>query len=308
VVNNKVIVFGGSGFVGKHITKKLVEAGYVVTIPTRNPDNISHLKLLGDNVKPVTVDINNYYQVNQLVSQQNMVVNCIGILYPTQNNSFSQIHSKFPLILSGIIKQYDHIKSYVHLSAIGADYKSSSQYAQSKGYGEVAVMANIKYATILRPSIIFGREDNFINLFANMAKFSPFLPAIGGGKTKFQPIFVEDVATSVLHCLTNNKTKGKIYELGGDNIFNFKDILKLAMKVAGVWRPILPIPFIIAHFQGLVIEKLMTHPLLTRDQVLLLKSDNVVNNDNKSVLTIKDLEIQPMELNEKVYANYPTNS
>ncbi|MGL4240405.1 MAG: NAD-dependent epimerase/dehydratase family protein, partial [Beijerinckiaceae bacterium] len=196
------------------------------------------------------------------------------------------------------------IRDLVQMSAIGADAGSAAVYAQSKAAGETAALAEVPSSVILRPSIVFGPEDNFFNQFAGMARVLPFLPLIGGGETKFQPVFVGDVAEAVAAALDGKARPGAAYELGGPAVMSFRQILEYILAETGRSRPLVPLPFPIAELQGRMLELLPFRPLLTRDQVLMLKSDNVVSAAAKGEgRTLEGLGVAPESV-ESIVPSY----
>jgi len=282
-------VFGGSGFIGRQIVKRLCDAGYIVRVITRVPEHVNLWSLKGSKgrVLPVLCDYRDFQNITQAVAGCDVAVNTIGILFEkSKRQNFHALHTLLP---SDIAKacQKAGVKSFVHISALGVDV-GHSRYAQSKHSGEKAVMSHFKDATILRPSIVFGAEDNFFNMFAKMAKFLPFLPLIGGGKTRFQPVYVGDVADATIAALDKPEAKGTIYELGGPDVADFKTLYKIMFSYTKQPRLLVPLPFFIAKVQALFLQMMPT-PLLTRDQVESLKSDNIVNAD---MPTLKDLGIE----------------
>ncbi|MEK7802449.1 MAG: complex I NDUFA9 subunit family protein, partial [Pseudomonadota bacterium] len=217
-----VTIFGGTGFVGRHIIAVLVAAGARVKVATRHKNSAYLLRLYGTTgqVVPVSVSYKSEDSVDAAIAGSTMVVNCLGILQENgKNNLFSHVHNDIPLWMARSCTKR-HITRFVHISALGVDH-SRSRYAISKIKGEFGVTSVYPAATILRPSIIFGPEDSFFNRFAALAKISPALPLIGGGHTRFQPVYVGDVAKAVLTALTNPQTAGHIYELGGPEVLSF---------------------------------------------------------------------------------------
>lgn len=290
-LNNKTVtVFGGTGFVGAHLVHYLSKAGAQIIIPSRSPRSAYALKTQGNigQITAVACDIRDKKQLSKIIDASDYVVNLIGILSETKKCRFDDVHHQFPKTLSELCAKAN-VTKLVHISAIGADKKSASHYQQSKAKGEASIVKNTPNATILRPSIIFGPEDNFFNRFARMTSFSPFLPLIGGGKTRFQPAYVNDVAQAIMTCLTQTDTDGKTYELGGPHIYSFKQLMQSVCRFTNRKRYLMPVPFWLATLKSHVL-KLFPTPLLTPDQVRSLKNDNVVGDD---ALTLKDLGIQP---------------
>jgi uncharacterized protein YbjT (DUF2867 family) len=228
-------------------------------------------------IMPVQANLRYPDSVVRAVDGADAVVNLVGILYETGRQSFDAVQAEGPRAVAKAAARAG-ITSVVQMSAIGADAASPAAYAQTKAAGEKAVLAEVPSAVILRPSIVFGPEDNFFNQFAGLARMLPALPLIGGGETKFQPVFVGDVAEAVARALEGGATAGAAYELGGPKVWSFREILEYILKETQRSRPLVPLPFPIAELQGRILQMLPMKPLLTRDQVLMLKSDNVVSD------------------------------
>jgi NADH dehydrogenase len=287
-------VFGGSGFIGRYIVKRLAKEGWVVRVAVRDPANAYFLKPLGNvgQIVPMPVRVQDPETVKWAVEGADAVFNLVGILYePGGDQSFESVQQKGAGSIAEAAAAAG-VKRLVHISAIGADESSDSVYARTKALGEKAVRAAFPGATILRPSIVVGPEDDFFNRFAAMARISPALPLIGGGKTRFQPVYVGDVADAAMAALHDDKSKGQTYELGGPRSYTFKQLMELMLKVIGRKRMLLPLPFEVAAFQARLAE-LLPKPPLTRDQLKLLKSDNVVSEGAK---TFADLGIKPQAI------------
>lgn len=281
------VVFGGTGFVGRAIVGRLAQAGYTVRIPTRVLAHAEPLRQLGavGQVVPVVTNVRSAAQVGDAVRGADVVVNCIGILAQSRTQRFDVVQGEVPGILARAALAAG-VRHFVHLSAIGADANSASAYARSKAAGEGMVRAIFPSAVILRPSIVFGAGDSFFNRFARMAQFAPALPLIGGGTTKFQPVYVADVAAAVVAAL---RAPTGTYELGGPAVYTFKQLMQLTLKTIGRSRCLVTVPWWLAFIQGRVLERL-PGKLLTQDQVVLLQHDNVVGAGAK---TQADLGITP---------------
>jgi NADH dehydrogenase len=287
-------VFGGSGFIGRYIVSRLASEGWVVRVAVRDPASAYSLKPLGNvgQIVPVGVRVQDPQSVAEAVSGADAVFNLVGILYePGGEQTFEKVQQQGAGTIAEQAAQAG-VPRMIHVSAIGADENSDAVYARTKALGEKAVLAAMPSATILRPSIVVGPEDDFFNQFAAMARFSPALPLIGGGKTRFQPAYVGDVADAAMAALHNADTKGQIYELGGPRIYTFKQLMELMLKEIGRKRLLLPIPFGVAHVQARFAE-LLPKPLLTRDQLKMLKRDNVVAADAKG---FAELGIKPQAI------------
>jgi uncharacterized protein YbjT (DUF2867 family) len=289
-----VTVFGGSGFVGRHVVRALAKRGWRVRAAMRRPDLAGHLQPMGGVGQVMAVQANLRYvdSVVRAVDGADAVVNLVGILSESGKQRFGNVQAEGARAI-GMACARAGITNAVHVSAIGADRKSASIYARTKAEGEMGMLIGAPTAVILRPSIIFGPEDNFFNQFASLARILPALPLIGGGETKFQPVFVGDVAEAVALALEGKARPGAVYELGGPAVMSFRQILEYILTETGRNRPLVPIPFGIAEIQGRILEKL-PGALLTRDQVILLKSDNVVSDAAvKAKLTLEGLGIRP---------------
>lgn len=295
-----ITVFGGSGFIGRHLVRRLARQGWTIRVAVRRPSAANFLKPLGDvgQITPVRVSIQDPVAVQAAVSGARAVVNLVGILYERGNRSFAAVHARGAHTVASACAEAG-VQRLVHMSAIGADLHAEAEYARSKGAGEAAVKTAFPKATILRPSVVFGPEDDFFNRFAVMARLSPALPLIGGGHTRFQPVYVGDVAEAIAACLIDPATGGKTYELGGPRVYSFKELMELLMAQIGRQRLLLPLPFALASFQALFLEKLPVPPL-TRDQVTLLRRDNVVSAGS---LGLSDLGITPTSV-ESIVPTY----
>ncbi len=273
-----VTVFGGSGFLGRHTVRALAKAGYRVRVATRWPNRAQHLPPMGQvgQIQLFKCNVLEADQVAAAVARCDAVVNLVGILSAGGGQGFDDVHVDAAETIAKAARTAGAV-SLVHVSSIGADAESESRYARSKAEGEARVRAAFPEAAILRPSIVFGPEDNFFNKFAAMARLLPGLPLIGGGKTKFQPVFVGDVAEAIAKCLADPATRGRTYELGGPNVYSFKELMEFVLEATGRngKRLLLPVPFPIASIQGAVLG-ILPKPLLTLDQVRMLKVDNVV--------------------------------
>lgn len=273
-----VTVFGGSGFVGRYIVRGLARRGYRVRVAVRRPAEAYYLQPFGDvgQIQVVQANLRDPDSVAAALNGASAAVNSVGILYETSKQGFDSVHTDGAANLAKAAAEAG-LASLVHISAIGADPLSPSEYAQSKAEGERAVQLAFPGAVILRPSVIFGPEDDFFNQFAAMARISPALPLIGGGDTMFQPVFAGDVAEAALRAIDGGQQSG-IYELGGPEPMSFRGILEYILKTTGRSRLLVPIPFPIAKIQAWFLEK-WPWPLLTVDQVLLLQSDNLVSSE-----------------------------
>ena len=271
-----VTVFGASGFIGRNIVRELAKRGVRVNAVCRDVEHAKFLKPMGvvGQVTPMRADVTDPDAITRAVTGASAVINLVGILHSSGRNTFDAIQATAPGLIAKAAKQAGATK-LVHISAIGADSESGAAYARTKAQGEEAVRGAFPQATILRPSIVFGPNDAFFNRFASMAMVSPFLPLIGGGRTKFQPVYVDDVADAAMAALDLPEAAGRTYELGGPTVFTFRELMDLTMKVMRRKRLLVEIPFWAAKIQATVLE-LLPSPPLTRDQVELLKTDNVM--------------------------------
>lgn len=283
-------VIGGSGFLGRYVVRELARGGWRVRVICRDPDAAGALRTSGS-VGEIVIehgDLTRPETVTDKLAGSTDVINLAGILFERGRQTFAALHAQGAEKLAQAAKAQG-VGRFIHVSALGVDKAKGAHYARTKMLGERAVLAAFPAATILRPSVVFGPEDNFFNQFARMAMFSPFLPLIGGGKTKFQPVYAADVARAVAVCLDKPETRGKTYELGGPDVMSFRDVLEFVMKTTGRRRLLLPLPFPLASLIGTLAEFLPAPPL-TRDQVRLLHTDNVVAKD---ALSFENLGITP---------------
>ena len=287
--NQKIIaIFGAGGFIGKHLIRNLTKLDYRIKIATRSPYLKGYLKPLGNpgQIELFKTNIFNEEDVKNVLKNCDLVINLVGILYETGKQKFNHIHSRFPQLLSNLCNEQG-IKNLVHISALGVKEKHNSLYMQSKLEGEKNIQDTFKPSVILRPSVVFGPEDKFFNTFASLAQFSPALPLVGGGKTKFAPIYVGDVAKAIVKALELNNSEPKIYELGGPENYSFKELMEILLREIKKKRFLIPIPFGFAKFQSYFLQ-MLPNPLLTPDQVELLKHNNVVSGEHPN---LKDLGI-----------------
>jgi len=275
-MNTKLVtVFGGSGFLGRHTVRALARAGFRIKVATRHPKRGFFLRPLGTvgQIDFVKCDIAEADQVSEAVMGSDAVVNLCGILFE-KGQSFEDVQGEGAENIARAAAAAG-VTALVHVSAIGADSLSDSGYAVSKAKGEANVREAFPNAVILRPSIVFGPEDGFFNKFASLARFTPALPLIGGGHTRFQPVFVGDVAQAIVAGLTRSDLRGRTFELGGPSTYTFKQLMQFILREIERKRALVPVPFAIATIKAAFLG-LLPNPLLTIDQVKLLKKDNVV--------------------------------
>ena len=289
-----VTIFGGSGFIGRHLVRALAKEGWRVRVAVRRPDLAGHLQPLGavGQIHGIQANLRYRNSIARAIAGADAVVNLVGILTEGGRQKFQTVQAQGARFVAEEAAKAG-ITNFVQLSAIGASADSASEYARSKALGEAAVLAAVPTAVILRPSIVFGPEDKFFNRFANLARFTPALPLIGGGETKFQPVYVGDVAEAALRALNGGAKPGATYELGGPETRSFKELLEYILDVTGRKRMLVNLPFPVAKMQASVLE-LLPGKLLTVDQVTLLETDNIVGAAAKAEgRTLEGLGIAP---------------
>ncbi|HEX6011671.1 MAG TPA: complex I NDUFA9 subunit family protein [Geminicoccaceae bacterium] len=293
-MRNKVVtVFGGSGFIGRYVVQRLAELGATIRVPTRRPERALFLKPMGaiGQINLLRWSPSAPGEVGRLLAGAEAAVSLVGILHESRAGEFERLQADLPREVGAAGARLG-LERVVHVSAIGARAGSPVAYARTKAAGEEGVKQAFPEATILRPSIVFGPEDSFFNRFARMAQLSPALPLIGGGRTRFQPVYVGDVADAILAGLTRPDAQGRTYELGGPTVYTFKELMAYLLRVTGRRRLLLDVPFGLASFQAKLLQHLPDPPL-TPDQVEMLKHDNVVGHDAAG---LADLGVQPTPL------------
>lgn len=314
--HNKIAaVFGGTGFIGTQIVRELAAKGYRVKVLTRVPERAYDLKPCGSvgQVVPTACDYNDEVSIETAMKGADVVVNLVGVLFEKKRGDFDRAHVQIPSMIAKACAKKS-IDRFVHVSALGIDV-ANSNYAKTKCTGEEEVLKHFPNATILRPSALFGPDDDFFNMFAELSRFSPILPLVGGGKTKFQPVFVGDVADAVMKSIEiplsgDTNPQGKVYELGGPEVMTFKEIYKRLFYHTGRTRTLLPLSYGIAKVQGCAftcaskvfgfITGYTPKPLLTADQIESLKTDNIVQPNS---LGFQDLGITPTAM-DAILATY----
>jgi NADH dehydrogenase len=298
---DRVTVFGGSGFIGRNLVARLAARGSVVRVAVRDATNANFLRPMGDvgQVTPVSVDVHDDDAVAAAVEGADAVINLVGVLFERGRQSFLAIHRDAAARIARRSREAG-VGRLLHVSALGAARWSPSCYASSKAAGEVAVRDAFEGATIFRPSVVFGPGDAFFNRFAALARLSPVLPVFGcpmpafrdgridiygHGGTRFQPVYVGDVADAMALCLDRDDTAGETYELGGPTVYSFKALMELVLRETGRCCLLVPTPFEVASFNAALLEALPVPPL-TRDQVDLLKTDNVVSGATPTLETL----------------------
>jgi uncharacterized protein YbjT (DUF2867 family) len=298
--NRRTAVLGGSGFIGRYIVQRLAARGDVISVGCRRAEEAKFLQPLGNvgQIAALNVTIGDEQILPAFLAGNDAMVNCVGILRESGSQTFDRVHHTGPARLARLAREAG-IERFVHISAIGADPRSSSAYARTKAAGEAAVRDAFPTVTILRPSVVFGAEDQFFNRFAAMATISPVLPLVGGGHTRFQPVYVGDVADAVLKCLDDPTTAGRTYELGGPKVYTFRELIELVLGEIRRKRALVDLPFGLAAIQARLMS-ILPNPPLTPDQVELLKRDNVVSS---GALTLAALGIVPTAV-EGVLSSY----
>ena len=287
-----VTVFGGSGFLGRHVVRALARRDYRIRVAVRRPELAFHLQPTGrvGQIHAVQANVRHPGSVAAAMRGSDIVVNLVGILNPAGAQTFEAVHSQAS---GAVAKAAAGIGArMVHVSAIGADANSASVYARTKAAGEAAVLAAAPAATIIRPAVVFGPEDEFTNRFASLAQMSPVLPLIGGGQTRMEPVYVGDVATAVADAVDGKTKPGATYELGGPEVLTMREILELICEITDRDRALVTLPFGLAKFQAFFLQFAPGALKLTRDQVELLKTDKVVSDAAKAAgLTLQGLGI-----------------
>lgn len=289
-----VTVFGGSGFVGRSVVRALCKREYRVRVAVRRPELAGHLQPLGrvGQIHAVQANLRYPASVEAAMRDSHVAINLVGILAPSGAQTFDAVQDKGA---GTVAKAAAAVGArMVHVSAIGADENSLSAYARSKAAGEKAVSSAVPSATILRPSVVFGPEDQFTNRFAALARISPALPLIGGGVNRMQPVYVGDVASAVADAVDGKAKAGATYELGGPEVLTMREIMEIILEITERDRMLIPLPFGLAKLQALFLQFAPGALKLTPDQVELLRSDNVVSDTAKAAgLTLEGLGITP---------------
>ncbi len=295
--NTVVTVFGGTGFIGRHAVRELAKRGAIIKVATRVPERAYFLRPCGTvgQIVPVACNYGDPASIRAAVRGSDFVVNTIGILYEKKRGAFERAHTEIPRAIAEACRAED-VQRFVHISAMGCE-AAASRYAKTKRAGERKVLETFPGGTILRPSVVFGPGDSFFSMFAELSRYTPVLPLIGGGRTKFQPVFVGDVADAVMAALTLpslsvNDPRGRIYELAGPETMSFREIYERLFRATGRRRCLVSLPWGVARVQAAFMS-LMPRPLLTPDQVQSLKSDNVMSD---GALTLENLGIVPTAL------------
>jgi uncharacterized protein YbjT (DUF2867 family) len=299
-----ITIFGGSGFLGRHLVRALAKQQYRIRVAVRRPELAGHLQPLGrvGQIHTVQANVRHRPSVAAAVRGSDVVINLVAILFESGRQRFDAVQSVGAEAIA--LAAAAHNARMIHVSAIGADASSTSAYARAKAQGEQLVLAATPEATIFRPSILFGPNDDFFNRFASIARLSPVLPLVGGGHTRFQPVFAGDVADAIAKAVAGDTKPGAIYELGGPEVFTFKQLMAFVCATIERHRLLVPLPFGLAKLQATAFElvsklplRVLSKPLLTRDQVELLRSDNVVSDTARQEgRTLEGLGIAPRSI------------
>jgi NADH dehydrogenase len=299
-----ITVIGGSGFIGRHIVQALAKRGYRIRVAVRRPDLAGYVQPLGTpgQIMPVQANVRFPDSLRAVCDGAAVVINLTGVLYSAGPQSFDAIHV-FGAEASATAARDSGARQFFQMSAIGANPDSASDYAKSKAEGEARARAAFPGTIVIRPSIVFGPEDDFFNRFAAMARFSPALPLIGGGTTRFQPVYCGDVAEAFARLIDAGIASGTTYELGGPEVLTFKKLLEFTLATVERKRLLIPMPWTVAKMKASVLG-LLPKPLLTLDQVELLKHDNVVSAEAKREgRTLEGLGITPRSI-ESIVPSY----
>lgn len=293
--NSKIAIIGGSGFIGRQIVERLAREGARVIVLTRNADRAKFLRPMGSPGQIVLISgqATDDAMLEQVIENADAVINTVGILAESGKQRFASLQAELPARIGRIIanqaNKTNTAPRMIQLSAIGADAGSNSRYARTKAEGEAGLCRAFPDATILRPSLVFGAGDGFFNRFAGMAMTAPALPVIGGGTNRIQPVYVGDVANAVVNALKDDRTAGKVYELGGPIVMSFRDAMDFLLTCIKRKRKLVHVPFPVMHLAATALS-ILPQPPVTNDQLKLLKKDNVVSDD---ALTLADLGIVP---------------
>lgn len=286
-------VFGGSGFLGRYVVERLARQGNVLTIAVRDPEAAKFLRPLGNvgQITPIYCPVQDEEGVTAAVASAHTVINLAGIRYESFHGAFDAVHDEGAARIARAATVAG-VRRLVQVSALGAHADALSKFGRSKAAGEVATREAFPGVTLLRPSVIFGPEDRFFNMFASLARCLPLLPLYGGGHTRFQPVYVGDVAAAVIAALADVASVGKTYELGGPRTYSLAELLRYVLDTVGRKRLLLPVPFAIGHMMALILERI-PNPLITRDRLLQLTVDSVVTGKEAC---LADLGIEPTSL------------
>ena len=297
------LIFGGSGQIGRNLIRKLTKSNYKVTVVTRNIHQKSYIIKTQANAGYIDIIESNIFdedKIRKLFQKADICINLIGILFEKKNgNTFKNIHTIFPSLLAKLCKEYN-IKHFIHLSALGINEATDSDYAKSKLLGEEEILKNFPLATIIRPSIVYSVDDNFTTNFMTLLNRLPFFPLYYNGKTKFSPIHCSDLTDVIFHIISNS-IYSKIIECVGPEIITFKEIIQKLLILIGKKRILLPLPLMIANSTAKIFEY-MPNPILTRDQLKLLRHDNIKSGRYKTNSDLGIPSIRYFDIEVKKYS------
>ena len=299
-INKKIAVIGGSGFLGKSLLKLLSNENAEIILFTRKKNYQKNLnKIFPDNnIKCIQWNINNLNIIEENIKNVDYIINLCGILFENKSGDFFRVHTDVPAFL-GKISLKHKLNTLIHVSALGVSTNSESKYSRSKAEGENQMLEHFPKGKILRPSLLFGKGDNFFGQFSEMSKFSPILPVISTS-TKFQPVFVEDVAKAIIKLLKDRKNKNNIYELAGDIIYSFEELLKILLEIKNIKRFLIPLNPKLMMIPAFFLQNLPKPPF-TVDQMILLKTDNILKN---GLPGLKDLGIKISDMKTELLKIY----
>ena len=299
-INKKIAVIGGSGFLGKSLLKLLLNENAEIILFTRKKNYQKNLnKIFPDNnIKCIQWNINNLNIIEENIKNVDCIINLCGILFENKSGDFFRVHTDVPAFL-GKISLKHKINTLIHVSALGVSTNSESKYSRSKAEGENQLLVHFPNGKILRPSLLYGKGDNFFGQFSDMTKISPFLPVISRS-TKFQPVFVDDVAKAIIKLLKDRKNKSNIYELAGDIIYSFEELLKILLEIKNIKRFLIPLNPKLMMIPAFFLQNLPKPPF-TVDQMILLKTDNILKNDLPG---LKDLGIKISDMKTELLKIY----
>ncbi|MDB9818828.1 complex I NDUFA9 subunit family protein [Pelagibacterales bacterium] len=285
-MNNKVITIFGAGFIGKSLIFELLQKGYIVKAICRNPYLRGNLRSMA-NIGQLDIkygDITKSNSIESYFESSDIIINLVGVLAENSKNKYQQAHVIGPSNIGKLSKKYN-IKRLIHISSIGADIKSNINYQKTKGEGELALKDNFNDVSIIRPSIVFGPEDGFFNVQAKLLKLSPVIPIFGGGKNKFQPVYINDLVNGIIKIFEDDSHKGKIFEFGGPDIMTMKEVYQFILKELKIKRLLIPAPIFTASVMAKFIQ-LFPNPIITSDLVKALEIDNIISGTYEEITSL----------------------
>ena len=298
--NTTITIFGGSGFIGSYVVQELAKTGAYVKVVSRDPERSSFLKTAG-NVGQIylqAVDVNDLASVKEAIRNSDVVIDMVGILFEKGKRTFQSINKDVAINIASVCKE-QNVKQFIYFSALNVNHAHESEYARSKYQAEQGIKKAFPNAIIVRPSVVFGADDNFFNFFAKFVSMFHFLPLIDNGHTKFQPVYVGDIAKAIVEIVKSGDLyNGKTFEFAGKNVYSYKELVKFLLKSINKKALMVSIPSFIAHYMSFFME-FLPQPLLTRDQVKLLKYDNVIHKDDK-LMYLSTLGISPKTVEQVV--------